>query len=358
MIKLLHVTATHLKPDGGVPVVLKELVEEQNRIEGFVAKVVSLVAPVDAMNSEYFYYITPNEFENFVLEYKPSVVILHSFFYLEYNHVVKILIKFGIRYLIEPHGSFVKTALRKSFFKKKIANNTIFRKQIKNCYGYIFLNETEKENSKYHSYNDIIIPNGIKSSNVKKTHYKNNFSFYFIGRYDIKHKGMDYLLKALKIFDQYSIKITINMWGKGNKKTLRYIKKRIRTLKNVVVNCNDSIYGKEKEETLEQLGPMLLTSRYEGFPMSILEAWSYGNPCIVSPGTNVTKEVQENNLGWITTLNPRSIAETMRQAYYDYINDRDSYIENCKTYVTRSYVWSSIALTSSKLLKEIGSYNS
>ena len=53
-MKLLHITATHLKPDGGVPVVLKELVTEQNKINNFESRVISVVASVEEMHSPYF----------------------------------------------------------------------------------------------------------------------------------------------------------------------------------------------------------------------------------------------------------------------------------------------------------------
>lgn len=48
-MKILHITATHLKPDGGVPIVLKKLVIEQNKIDNIKSTVISLVADVDDM---------------------------------------------------------------------------------------------------------------------------------------------------------------------------------------------------------------------------------------------------------------------------------------------------------------------
>ena len=199
-MKLLHVTATHLKPDGGVPVVLKELSYWQNEIENVSSMVISLVSPVDDMESKYFKYVPSEKFESFIIEFAPDFVILHSFYYLNYNYTVKILLKYNIPYFIEPHGSFGQAAMKKSYFKKKIANNTIFKKQLKNAFGFIFLNDAEKKDSVYHTSHDLIIPNGI---NVDKEKYKKNDNqviFYFIGRYDIMHKGLDYMFEALDIW--------------------------------------------------------------------------------------------------------------------------------------------------------------
>lgn len=343
-MKLLHVTATHLKPDGGVPVVLKELVTAQNHIKDVTSTVISLVAPVDAMNSKYFEFVPNEKFEKFVLEYKPDFVILHSFYYVEYNNVVRILKKLGIKYFIEPHGSFGRSAMKKSWFKKKVANNTVFRGQIKNSFGYIFLNESEKEDSIYRTNNDLVIPNGINTKEIiQEIEKEDDFSFYFIGRYDIKHKGLDYMLDAFEILDQKKYTYVINMWGNGNEGAVKYIRNRIKEFKYISVNCNMSIYGKKKDNILEQHGPMILTSRYEGFPMTILEAWAYGNPCIVTPGTNVFDEVIENNLGWGSKLNAESIASRMITAAKDYEKNRIDYIKSCKKYVIENYTWNRIA---------------
>lgn len=354
-MKLLHITATHLKPEGGVPVVLKELVTEQNKIKGFTAKVISLVAPVDSMDSEYFEYVNKISFEKYILCYRPDCAILHSFHYMEYNYVVTVLNRYGIRYYIEPHGSFGTAAMRKSWLKKRIANLTVFRKQISKAYGFIFLNEAEKNNSVYRTNNDVIIPNGIRSDSVYTGETNDNVNpnqveFYYIGRYDINHKGLDYLFDALDLLDEGENKYVINLWGKGDDKSTEYINRRIGQYSHIVVKQNGPIYGDEKNKSLEQIGPMILTSRYEGFPMTILEAWSYGNPCIVTKGTNVKEEVEMNGLGWGVELEPRAIADGIICAAKEYSSNRKYYVKTCKAYVQQIYDWRVIAEQSYSLL--------
>ena len=353
-MKLLHVTSTHLKPDGGIPVVLKELVTAQNRIENVNALVISLVARVDDMNSDFFRYVSTDKFERFVLDFNPDFVILHSFYYLKYNKVVRVLTKHKILFFIEPHGSFGNAAMKKSKIKKYIANCTVFRKQLKNSFGYIFLNDSEKMDSVYRTDNDIVIPNGINSFSLKKFNNTNNYnSIYYIGRYDINHKGIDYLMDALQIIDNEGCMIEVNMWGAGDEKSISYISNRIKNFQNLKVYCHDSIYGKEKASMLEQYGPMILTSRYEGFPMTVLEGWMYGNPCIVTPGTNVWDEVVNNNLGWGVELDALSIAHGIVQAVEMYKSNKNQYIENCKNYVLKNYSWDKIAEDSIMKLRKL-----
>lgn len=343
-MRLLHITATHLNPTGGIPVVLKELVEAQNKIEGFESRVLSLKASVNEMNSQYFDKLNTGRIGAYLDEMNPDLIILHSFYYTEYNSVVKSIVKRKIPYMIEPHGSFGKNAMQKSKLKKIIANNTIFRNQIKKAKGFIFLNANEMQDSIYRSRYDVVIPNGIDISNIgyriipEKQH-----SFYFIGRYDVVHKGLDILLDALALLDKENYHLKVVFWGNGSEHDIKYIKSRISSFMNMEVQCSGPLYGKEKDDTLEQIGPMLLTSRYEGFPMTILEAWAYGNPCVVTPGTNMAGEIVENNLGWTTSLDAHSIAKCIKQVHNEYITNSEKLILNCKKYVFEQYQWSNIA---------------
>lgn len=346
-MKLLHITATHLNPTGGVPVVLKNLVEEQNSIDGFIARVLSLSATINGMNSTYFDVLGDESFIEYIQRYQPDVAIIHSFFYTAYNSIVSNLVRMGIPYYIEPHGSFGKAAMKKSKLKKIIANNTIFRKQLKNAKGFIFLNIAEQKDSVYKTPNDFIIPNGIVTDNIREDIKREQQKFiYFIGRYDINHKGLDYLISALKMLDDRGKTYSIRVYGNGNDKATKYLKKSAASFKNIKLDIMGSLFGKEKDNILEQCGPMLLTSRYEGFPMTVLEAWSYGNPCIVTPGTNVWNETKKNGLGWGVNLDAQSIADGIDYAMCDYAVRREEYIENCKQYVKNNYSWNRIAMVS------------
>ena len=353
-MRLLHITATHLNLVGGIPVVLRDLVSAQNKIENFEARVLSIKADVSAMNSEFFDSLGDRSFDKYIDNYKPDVVIFHSHYYFDYIRFFRTLVKRNIPYFIEPHGSFGKAALQKSRLKKKIANGIVLRPFMKYARGYIFLNEAEKKDAQFTTNHDLIIPNGIDGEKIETRGYPQEpWSFYFIGRFDKSHKGLDYLFDALEILDKKNEKVSVKLYGKGTDKEVEYINHRISNLHSVSAISCGPIYGEDQARKLEQCGIMLLTSRYEGFPMTVLEAWKYGNPCLVTPGTNVAEETAENGLGWKSELNAYDIANAISLGLSEYSQQRTEYINRCKDYVRNKYDWYEIAQKSYTELNKI-----
>lgn len=346
-MRILHITASPLNPIGGISVVLKNIVKNQNEIEGVEAKVLSLCADI---GYEHITYVK-NDYRRFIEDYKPDIAIIHGFFYLEFSNVSNELAKNKIPYFIEPHGSFVVEALKKGRIKKYIANRTIFRRLINNAYGYIYLSEEERDNSYYKTEHDLIIPNGISASDDCYEGIHSD-SLYFIGRYDICHKGLDILLDSLEILDRKRLDIQIDFYGDGKEKDVKYIERRISMFKYVKCFNKGPIYGTEKNKIILSHGIMLLTSRFEGFPMTVLEAWQMGNPCIVTPQTNITAIVRKEKLGWVTELNSDSIADTIIQALDEYRANRNEYTAKCKEYVNSNYMWSNVAEVSIERLEK------
>ena len=110
---------------------------------------------------------------------------------IQYCNIASVLRKNKIPYIISPHGCFTKIALQKKKLKKHIAINTIFKKFLNNSIATQFLCENEKTNSL--KLNDaLVIPNGIVMTEKYRT-VKEIKKIVFIGRKDVRHKGIDFL---------------------------------------------------------------------------------------------------------------------------------------------------------------------
>lgn len=357
-MKILHITALHLNPTSGVPVVLKQLTTNQNLVEGVTSRVLSLNANVDKMESPYFDFLGNQSIAEYLRKEMPDVAIIHSFFHGEYAKAAKELTRLRIPFLIEPHGSFGHMAMSKSHLKKVVANNTVFRSLIKDAKAFIFTNEAEKRDSVYRSPYEFVVPNGVVKEDVRKSVEKSDESiqkpvFYYLGRYDIHHKGIDYLLDALDLLEAQKEDLCLIFYGTGTKEEIQFVRSRIDRFQYLSVKEAGPIFGEEKKKALESANILILTSRYEGSPMTILDALTYGNPCVVTPGTNVADEIVDNKIGWTSDLNPEAIAECIIKARNDYICNGKQFYKNAKGYVVEHYSWDKITEASIIALRKV-----
>ena len=102
------------------------------------------------------------------------------------------------------------------------------------------------------------------------------------------------------------------------------------------------IYGEEKKEKLQASDIFILTSRYEGMPMGILEAISYGLPCIVTPGTNMADIISEADAGWNADFSAESISSTIFKAVAE-LKGRKTEIKRNAYELSKKFSWKEIA---------------
>lgn len=87
--------------------------------------------------------------------------------------------------------------------------------------------------------------------------------------------------------------------------------------------------------------------------MGILEAMSYGLPCLVTEGTTLSKIIQNRNGGWGCKTESYSIAYTIKRAV-DEKQHLDNYSSGALDLIVESFAWSSIA---SHIISEYGDLN-
>lgn len=358
-MRVLHITANNtLQARSGVPVVVKGLCEHQNKIDGVQSRALSLIADAKEAGSPYFDNLEGRSFKEYVTNYNPDIVIIHGFYYYQYAIIGFWLKRLHIPFAQEPHGGFGRRLVKKSRLKKWIANNTLFRVLIKGSNAFIFTNEGEKNDAAYKTEAVYVVPNGVEEHVVDSRAEKcyngeEGPVFYFLGRYDIYHKGLDYLFDALEILDARGENITVNMYGIGSEEEITYVHNRISKIRNLKVEDKGTIYDEEKAKALRRANILLLTSRYEGSPMTILDALSYGNPCVVTPGTNVAEDMVSHSIGWKTELNADAIAECILRAKEDYRQNYSAYYDRCRKYVLDNFLWDKIAQQSVEVYKDI-----
>lgn len=289
---------------------------------------------------------------------RPDLVIFEAFYYIDDYRLSRECIRRGIPYIIVPRSALTYQGQKQKKMKKLIANMFMFRKMTRNACAIQYLTEKEKKDSgdKW-AKADIIIPNGINERKYTKQ-YSENFGQDLvgvsIGRVATYQKGLDLLIEACDKIrnDLLQAKMSIHIYGpdfKGDKQLL--IEEVEKRKLEKIIKFHDGIVGIEKEEVLNKADFFIMTSRFEGMPMALIEAMSFGLPVFVTTGTNMAQEVKKVDSGWTSNVTADSIAQSLNLLIEQKADmQRKSYNS---WMLSKDYNWDTIAKISHSYYKNI-----
>lgn len=221
----------------------------------------------------------------------------------------------------------------------------MYNKLIRNIRNYCYkkfitvVTLTDSDASKYKKHNIKVttIPNMLPFNiSEKETCKEQKKRIISVGRLH-KQKGYDLLLLALKnVFDKYN-DWHIYIYGEGDeRKNLEKMRDDLGLKENVFFpgHCNNI------QEEYYKSSFYIMSSRYEGFPMVLLEAMSCGLPIISFDCPEGPSVLLKNNVG---ILVPKENIKALSQAICKLIENEDlrfiyskKSIKTCKLYTPES----------------------
>lgn len=356
----------------GPTTVLKPIIKRLNRKKHQVDVFSTL--PYDSAREELanslestYYYMDGKYIKNkkHLLQMVPSLkeyelIHIHGMFNLNNILLARILKKLDIPYILSTHGNLMEESLKKSKYKKKLAIHLLIKNMLKNAKAIHALNNREAEDIlKVYNHERIeVIPNGVGSTlfNKKESDFSaEQLNLLYIGRLDVKTKGLDILLNALDV-PWFKEKVQLFLVGPYvSNKDREYIENRIQesTILQQLVKIEGPKYDAEKKCYYKKADVFIHTSRHEGMPMAVLESMVEGVPVIVTPGTNMVSLVQQSSGGFVTELEDKSIRETVK--YIHSLSPGVLYKMGlqAKTWTQKELSWNQIAESYESLYQKI-----
>ena len=286
---------------------------------------------------------------------KPDLVIFEEFYCYPFNKIIYHLVKNRIPYVIIPRSQMTHQAKQVKKLKKKVAGFLFFDWFANHAAAIHYLTETEKNDSSAYKAKPIVIPNGIHMPmDMDECPPKDQFIISYVGRFNLFQKGIDVLFDACSISREELLRnhVKICLYGPDQDGALdKMTKWREEKKLDDVIELHDAVYGEEKAEILRNSNAFIMTSRFEGMPMGLIEALSYGLPCIVTPGTYMMKEIEAAGAGFGCEFSAEKIAEAIVLSF----TKKTGLLEmkrNAKR-LAQQYSWDTIAKKSHKIYEKI-----
>jgi poly(glycerol-phosphate) alpha-glucosyltransferase len=213
--------------------------------------------------------------------------------------------------IVAPHGSLDTWALQNSRWKKKIASLLFKTKQLKQATCFRALCQAEADAIWAYGLkqrievvpNGVDLPENLTTEDTENTERKKKL--LFLGRIHPK-KGLSGLLKAwAEIQNSREWQLVIAGWEQGGHERelielcselgLKVVQRSkhvpcsatAQEVEGADVVFYGPAFGGEKDQLLRGADAFVLPSFSEGLPMSVLEAWAYGLPVVMTPECNL-----------------------------------------------------------------------
>ena len=353
-MKIIHISYAHDFSDGGITTVVKQIINEQRKANLSVKWLAS---------NQFSNPLRSGDLIRKIYEANPSIIHLHGLWRI-HTRITNQFIERGTPYIIAPHGMLDKWALKQSSLKKKLSWTIWEKKALDNCSFIQALCESEVQSIQkinpfwkiYQVSNGINFPNERNLSKIQRPILWNGKIpidakiLLFMGRFH-KKKGINELIKAWENISD--LDCSKNWWlcfvGSGDlnifkNKYIDYSKKRIYISKPA--------FDFEKEEILRSSSAFVLSSFSEGLPMAVLEAMSYGLPCLISENCNLPEALEK---GAAIKTNPsiNEISESLKILFEMDSAKRKDMTKKAYNYISENHSWHKLTSTIKDLYSSI-----
>jgi poly(glycerol-phosphate) alpha-glucosyltransferase len=249
-------------------------------------------------------------------------------------------------YIVSPHGLLKPWALRNSRGKKRIAALLYENAHLRDAACLHALNTAEADAFReYGLKNPIcVIPNGtVLRSDIVREQSPHGKSILYLGRIH-PLKGLRELIRAWSAIHNDDAaagwRLTIAGWDQNHHRTeLERLASRLGVSSSI--DFLGPQFDADKERCLAKASAFILPSKSEGLPVSILEAWSWRLPVLMTYACNLPDGAQAG-AAILMDCDANSIAAALRQMFSLTDEEREAMGRKGHRLVEERYQWQRI----------------
>lgn len=358
-MNILYLTAIAGRKHAGPTYTIPKRLEAQAKLDSVYWVNLCPVEDESMFDKNIYHYSAPQSFKLSQLPEPfnhPDIVVFEEFFKKEFVFVANQIKKAKIPYITIPSCQMTDKYLENKRFKKMVFSKLFFSRFAKDAASVQFLSEQEfKDSRTYYKGHSFIAGNGTDLHSISSHAQREQIIGVFVGRYNVWQKGLDLLMDALakRHSELAKANIRFEMYGPESPSgTAEEIIKLVneRNLEDIV-GVNGAVFDTAKEKVLMDADFFVHTSRFEGMPMAVLEALSYGLPCLLTQGSNMREDVEEYNAGWGADTDVNSIVNAIDNLIKD-VNNLSEKKANAME-LAKKHTWDNIAQLSHKTFVEL-----
>jgi len=242
-----------------------------------------------------------------------DIVHLHSLYMFHTLMTGYYCRKYGVPYIMRPHGTLDPYIHKRHRYRKKILESLYENKNIKHASAIHFTTDEEKRLAAPYIFNtpSFVVPLGLNLKDYEHLPEPGTFRarypeignkkiILFLGRINFK-KGLDILIRAFACIARKRNNVHLVIAGPDNDGYCRKVRAWV-TDEGITarVTFTGMLLGDDKLAAFHDADIFVLPSYSENFGITVIEAMACGLPVIISNKVNFWREVERAGAGIVS----------------------------------------------------------
>ena len=232
--------------------------------------------------------------------------------------------KFGVSYLVQPHGTLDPFIYRRHRFRKAVMENLFENRNIQGASVILFTADEEMRLAGPYigGTPGVVVPLGLDLREFQDLPEPGRFRerfpeigpkriILFLGRINFK-KGLDLLVQAMARIVRQRQDAHLVVAGPDNDGWGARVKEWLK--KEGILDCatfTGMLLGEERLAVLRDAQMFVLPSYSENFGLAVVEAMACGLPVVISDQVNIWREVEVAGAGLVGPCEAARLAENL-----------------------------------------------